>query len=205
MGQAAQSSKIRGLLFQWWVSGLIVVAILVLTLPGDMFLRSLALHGPAVAEGQWWLILTSQLVHLSLNHALLNVAGYLFVVYCFRRELSPAQELIILSVSMLAVGLGIYWFNPEIVWYYGLSGAIYGVLIGCVLANAPRMPVISGLFFMFVVGKVVYEQFFASPDRVTAQLIGGPVAIDAHLYGLLIGLFLGVAWLGKDLFYRADQ
>jgi len=179
-----------------WSTALVVALVLLFSLSPVTWVDQLSLTQAGIAAGQWWRLLTSQIVHLSVNHALLNAAGFLIVSVSFRQDVTPLREVIILLISMLGVGLGIYRFNPEIGWYVGLSGAIYGVLVHHLILGARRTPVIALGFLVFVVGKVVYEQFIAGPDRSIETFIGGAVAEDAHLYGVLIGVSLGIVSLG---------
>ena len=44
-------------------------------------------------------------------------------------------------------------------------------------------------------GKFIYEQYISGPDTVTAEIIGGQVAIDSHLYGAITGVLVGVVSL----------
>lgn len=174
-----------------WSTALVVGIVLLFSLasPEQVALMSLTHNG--VTDGQWWRIFTSQIVHLGVNHALLNAAGFLIVSVAFRQEVTSRREVLVLLVSMLGVGLGIFHFNPEIGWYVGLSGAIYGVLVHHLMLGARRTPLLAGGFLFFVVGKVIYEQFIAGPDRTIEDFIGGAVAEDAHLYGVITGSLLG--------------
>lgn len=179
-----------------WSTALVVGLVLLFSLSSERLVEQLSLTQNGVDAGQWWRLLTSQIVHLSLNHALLNAAGFLIVSVSFRQDVTPLREIVALLVSMSGVGLGIYRFNPEIGWYVGLSGAIYGVLVHHLMLGARRTPVIALGFLVFVVGKVIYEQFLAGPDRSIETFIGGAVAEDAHLYGVIVGAVLGGVSMG---------
>lgn len=174
-----------------WSTTMVVALVLLLGLSPDTWVQTLSLTQRGVASGEWWRIVTSQVVHLSMNHALLNAAGFLIVSLAFRQDVNARREMGVLLISMIGVGLGIYLFNPEIGWYVGLSGAIYGVLVHHLMVGARRTPVIASGFLVFVLGKVIYEQFLAGPDRDIEQFIGGTVAEDAHLYGVIVGLVAG--------------
>ncbi len=174
-----------------WSTALVVGLVLLFSFSPASLVALLSLTQTGISQGEWWRLLTSQIVHLSVNHALLNAAGFTIVSVAFRQDVSALREVTVLLASMLCVGLGIYAFNPEIGWYVGLSGAIYGVLVHHLMVGARRTPVIAGGFLVFVVGKVIYEQFLAGPDRDIETFIGGAVAEDAHLYGVMIGLLAG--------------
>lgn len=185
---------------QWWFSVLVMVVICLTTQLPDHIIHSLALVHDSVSNGEVWRIVTSQFVHLGFNHTVLNLVGYLIVSASFREDITPREEMIALGISVLGVGCGIYLFNPEIGWYVGLSGAIYGILTHYLIIGWRRSAILSLFFGLFLVGKFIYEQLIAGPDTVTAGLIGGMVAIDSHLYGAITGLVTGIIsllWIHK--------
>ncbi|OUS24847.1 rhombosortase [Gammaproteobacteria bacterium 45_16_T64] len=179
---------------QWWFSLLMMGSIIVLSAFGNDVTQALALNADKINGGEWWRLISAHFVHLSPNHALLNVTGYLILGFGFRNEVNPKEEMSALFFAMTGVGLGIYFFSPELSWYVGLSGATYGLLVSNVIISMKKTPFLSGFFLFFVVTKIIYEQFFAPTDRFTEELIGGSVAIDSHLYGAISGIFPGLFW-----------
>lgn len=182
---------------EWWFSLLVLAVIFLLSAYGEAATQTLSLKRDMINGGEWWRIISSQFVHLSVNHTLLNATGYIILCFGFRKEVSATQEMITLFIAMAGVGFGIYWFNPEIAWYVGLSGAIYGLLVSNAMIGAKKTPYLSAFFLFFVVSKIIYEQFFALPDRTTEAIIGGEVAIDSHLYGALSGILPGLFWVWR--------
>lgn len=166
----------------------------------------LALSRAAIAQGEWWRVVTSQLAHLGPAHALMNAAGFFIISFSFRPDFSPVHEATVLFTSMIAVAAGILLLNPEIHWYMGLSGAIYGLLIHHLVAGAREQRRLAWLFIAGVTGKLAYEQWFAPPDRLTEAIIGGMVAVDAHLYGACWGAICGLISRGGQQVFkqRAD-
>lgn len=158
----------------------------------------LDLKGTLVDNGEWWRLVTSQFIHLTFNHTVLNITGYFIVAFSFRHEVKPLRELITLFICIMGVGIGIWKLNPEIYSYVGLSGAIYGMLASYVIIGYRKTPFLSVFFILYLIGKFSYEQFFASSDRTTEAFIGGLVAKDSHLYGAATGLILGVLWYVID-------
>lgn len=186
--EAKAQQNYNEFLRQWWFGVAVMVTITATSFLSNDWIDRLALIPEAVSDGQWWRLLTSQFVHLGFSHTSMNLMGYLIIGVAFREDIRPWQEARILAISVLGVGLGLYWFSADIQWYVGLSGAIYGLLAAYLLLGWRRSPALSLLFGFFLISKLVYEQGFAGPDTVSADLIGGPVAIDAHLYGALTGL-----------------
>ncbi|MCG8671760.1 MAG: rhombosortase [Pseudomonadales bacterium] len=186
------------LLSQWWFTCLLLISILALNaLPPDIEAMLDLRHHP-VSNGEWWRIYSSQISHLSFNHTLLNFAGYAFIAFSFREEISAKREIFITFISMSGVGLGIYIFNPDMYSYVGLSGAIYGVLIAFVIIGINRTPGLSILFLGFIVAKFIFEHFNGGAASETEQFIGGKVATDSHLYGALTGILPGLYFFQKD-------
>lgn len=180
---------------QWWFSVFVMALICITTFFPESLIQQLALIHKPISNGEIWRLVTSQFVHLGFNHTLLNLVGYLIVSASFREDITPKEEAVSLLICSVGVGLGIYWFNPEIHWYVGLSGAIYGILTHYLIVGWKRSPMLSLFFGLFLIGKFIYEQLIAGPDTVTADFIGGQVAIDSHLYGAITGACVGLSSL----------
>ena len=97
----------------------------------------------------------------------------------------------------LSMGLGISLLvtfnNPEISDYAGHSGILYGLYLLGGLSLFSRDRLISVLLIAAIVIKIVIEQF-SSIDFTTADLIGAPVIVDAHLYGFLMAIAIALIW-----------
>ncbi|RLT95321.1 MAG: rhombosortase [Ketobacter sp.] len=198
--EAAARRSFNEFFRQWWFSVAVMLLICLTTLLPASTIHDLALVHDKVSDGEFWRIISSQFVHLGFNHTVLNLVGYLIVSASFREDITPTEEMTALGICALGVGMGIYLFNPEIGWYVGLSGAIYGILTHYLIIGWRRSAILSAFFGLYLIGKFVYEQLIAGPDTVTADLIGGAVAIDSHLYGAITGLVTGLISLW--LFHR---
>lgn len=198
--EAQATARAHGFFQQWWFSLLVMALISVTTLLPHSVVDQLALQRDAVTGGEWWRIISSQFVHLGFNHTLLNIVGYLIIATAFREDVTPAEEAVSLLLANLGVGLGIYFFSLDIVWYVGLSGAIYGLLTHNLIVGYRRSPILSIFFGLFLAGKFYYEQFISGPDTATAAFIGADVAIDSHLYGAITGFVTG--FISLLLFHR---
>lgn len=197
------TARAREFFRQWWFSLIVMVLIVATSGLSPAMIDTLALVADKIREGEWWRIVTSQFVHVGTNHMLLNVVGYLIVGAAFREDVNPKEEAVALAFAVLGVGMGIYLLNPEIQWYVGLSGAIYGLLVHNLIVGWRRSTILSLLFTAFLLGKFYHEQFVSGPDTVTASFIGAQVAIDSHLYGAVTGLVTGL--MSFFLFHRHAQ
>jgi len=149
---------------------------------------ALSYQRAALAEGQWWRLLTAHFVHLDLEHAALNAMGLVLMWALFARDYPPLRWLAIYLGTALTVSAGLWWFSPEVAWYVGASGALHGVMTAGTLAHLRRGDLDGWILAIFIVVKLGYEQlagalpFAGSPDTV----------VDAHLYGAIGGVVLAL-------------
>ena len=138
-----------------------------------------------------WRLATGQLVHLGWTHLLMNLVGLAVVWWIFGRDLTARQWGAAIAACGLGVGAGLLAFSPGLAWYVGFSGILHGLLAVVVVVRVSRRPApLDLLLAAALVAKLVLERF-AGGEAGTAQLIGGAVAVDAHLYGALAGVVVG--------------
>jgi rhomboid family GlyGly-CTERM serine protease len=144
----------------------------------------LAYDRDALARGQIWRLLSAHLVHLDLEHAVLNSLGLVLMWALFVRDYSLRQWLAILLVVVAAIDAGLWFRSSTVQWYVGSSGALHGVMAAGSWARLRRGELDGWLLAAVLAGKLVYEQ--------TAGALpfsgSGAVVVDAHLYGVLGGL-----------------
>lgn len=175
----------------------LLCACLLLLLPelgGETTRQALRFDRQAVESGEGWRLLTAHFVHLDLEHALLNCLGLLLMWALFAREFSPWRWLAIYCTAALAVGLGLWWFSPEIEWYVGASGALHGVMCAGTVAHLRRGDRDGWILAVFVSAKLLYEQLVGA-----LPFAGGEdTVVDAHLYGALGGALLALFLRSRD-------
>ncbi|MBI2379738.1 MAG: rhombosortase [Gammaproteobacteria bacterium] len=144
----------------------------------------------AVLDGQWWRLATANLVHTNLPHALLNLAGLGLCCLLFPGLKNPRPWLLALLLCALA-STAFLLLYPEITWYVGLSGALHGLfLFGAV--QEWRLGIRSaGAIAALVLGKLLWEHW-GGMEPGTAELIAARVVTEAHWWGGLAGLALGL-------------
>jgi membrane associated rhomboid family serine protease len=147
--------------------------------------RHLALYGPAVADGEWWRVVTGGFLHAGLLHIAFNM----FALYILGTILEPAigtpRFLGIYAVSLLAGSLGALLVTPDSPTV-GASGAIFGLMLGAfVIARHRGLEQVAGqigiyillnLFFTFGVNGI-------SVGGHVGGLIGGGLAALLIAYG----------------------
>jgi membrane associated rhomboid family serine protease len=94
--------------------------------PGGSLFEKWALFGPAVANGDWWRLLTAAFLHGSVIHIGLNMFVLYLVGGAVESYMGPGRYLALYLVSGLAGSAGALVVNPTEVTV-GASGAIYGI------------------------------------------------------------------------------
>lgn len=157
-----------------------------LALFGDSTARVLRYQRDAILAGQWWRIISGNLVHLGWPHLALNLAGLLLVWLLFHRSLTTRDWTIVTLASALAVGGGLLLFDPHLEWYVGLSGVLHGLFAAGLLAALLAGNRADWLVLMLFIAKLAWEQLVGTMPG-TAKIAGGNVIVDAHLYGAIGG------------------
>lgn len=188
-----------------WLPPLALMAlVLLLGLGGDAVREALRYDAPAIAAGQWWRLLTGNLVHLGPWHLFLNEVGLLVLVLLCPEPLSWAvwaRRLLLLGLGM---SLGLYFFVPDTRWYVGMSGVIHGLFLLGLGRQIMQRDLIAAACLAYLVGKVGWEMLSGVPVS-DEEAIGGRVLVESHLYGslsaLLYGLIFG-AFTRRETFFR---
>ena len=148
----------------------------------------------AIAGGQGWRLLTGQIAHLGLHHALLNTLGLVLVWALFAREWKPLQWAIIVFVVTVAIDAGLWFLDPGISWYVGASGALHGFMVAGVVAYIRRRDPLGWIMAGVLVLKLAYEHLHG-PLPFAGK--GVPVVVAAHLYGAAGGLVASAILLAR--------
>ena len=168
----------------WWIPVVVSVTSIVLQAVGlDTALRY---SREGVNQGALWLLLTGNLVHLGWSHLWLNLAGLLMVWWFFDTEFSLVEWLWVLLVSGLFVTVGLYLLDPYLIWYVGLSGLLHGLFIAGGIRLLGRDTRFAILLLLLFAAKLAWEQLIGSLPG-TSDMAGGPVVVNAHLYGAVGG------------------
>jgi membrane associated rhomboid family serine protease len=147
--------------------------------------RQLVLWSPAVADGQWWRLLTSAFLHYGLMHIAFNM----LVLYVMGPQLEQTFGRLrygaLYAMSALGGSVLVYLLSPLNSATAGASGAIFG-LFGATFVVAKRLnldvrPIIALIGFNVVFTLVV--------PLVTSQNISW----QGHLGGLVTGGLVAAA------------
>lgn len=181
--------------------------VLVLTATGLMLLSALfgetvrdllRFDRQAIEAGQVWRLVTCHLVHLNLNHALLNLTGFVLCSVFFDDLLRARTLCLWFAVSAPVVGALFYFVDTDLSFYVGLSGILHGYFILCLLIGLPGQPGLHLLVLALVIGRLVWEQMPDYDVHYMRDWIDGRVYVNAHLYGAIVGAFLGSVLLWRQ-------
>jgi rhomboid family GlyGly-CTERM serine protease len=79
------------------------------------------------------------------------------------------------------------WLNPGLIWYVGLSGVLHALFVAGLLGDIREHAALGWLVLLGFAGKIIFEQMYG-PLPGSERSAGGPVVVDAHLYGAIAGL-----------------
>jgi rhomboid family GlyGly-CTERM serine protease len=170
----------------------LAVLFVVLILPeagGETARLALRYDRAAVAAGEWWRFLTAHIVHLDLEHAVLNALGLVLMWALFARDYGARAWVVIVLLSIAAIDAGFWFRDTSLSWYVGSSGALHGVMAAGTLAHVLRRDLDGWILAAFIVVKLAFEQSTGALPFAEAD---ASVVVNAHLYGALGGL-LGAA------------
>ena len=184
---------------------LILALSLLLVWTQSLDVNSWAYNRDAIANGEYWRLITGHFIHLNNMHLLLNMLGVGLVLMLFDNVLAIWQWLVVLLASAFIISVLMYLNLPQVQGYVGLSGVIHGlyVLASMRLLIQPKERNLAIILILLVTLKLLTENR-GQGISFTADMIGGHVLLQAHLFGALVGLLFGVlAWLPKWL--NADK
>jgi rhomboid family GlyGly-CTERM serine protease len=169
-----------------WLIGLLAATVVLIYFAGEPARDLLRYEREAVlVKDEYWRLLTGHFVHGDLRHMLLNLAGLGLMPALFPRHYSLFAWLWIAAASIAAIDIGFVWYEPQLDWYVGLSGALHGVLAaGAIAWWRYESRALALALTLILALKIAWEQ-----TQGALPLSGDmPVIVDAHLYGALGGV-----------------
>ena len=147
----------------------------------------------AIAQGEWWRLITGHWVHSDLAHASWDIAALFLLGILFEARLQWRLPLALL-VATVGVDAWLWWGNPVLQYYCGLSGILNSLLIVGLLQlwHDLRHPLIM-LTGTGAVVKIIVE-IYAGQALLTQTV--WPSVPAVHAVGFLCGLVLaGGIWV----------
>lgn len=141
-----------------------------------------------VSQGDYWLWLTANFVHLGWAHYWMNMGALGLLWLMFVMRLSTAEWIFLFIATSLFCSLCLEHWNTELYYYVGLSGTLHGVISAGVWREWKYDKVFCLSVGTLVGLKLAYEQI-VGPLPGSEESAGGNVIVDAHLYGAIGGIF----------------
>lgn len=152
----------------------------------------LGLFPEKVLDGEWYRVITGQLLHTNLNHFLLNSSGLILVWALHGEYYSVKHYLILMLLCLTLVGITLMFF-ANYSHYAGLSGVLHSLLIYGGIIDITKQEKTGWLLLTGIGIKVAYENIVGASEQ-TEQLIGAAVATEAHLIGVIVGCIAAVIY-----------
>jgi rhomboid family GlyGly-CTERM serine protease len=160
---------------------------LVLAAGGDELRELGRYERDAIGNGEYWRLATGHLVHLGFGHLWPNLLALIIVGMLLEGVYRNADWWRVTLASAAAIDLGLYYLEPSVAWYVGLSGVLHGCVAGGAIALLAQRQTLGGVLALGLSAKLLFEQV-VGPVPFTAESVGGPVVVSAHLYGAIGGL-----------------
>jgi membrane associated rhomboid family serine protease len=153
------------------------------------------LYGPAVADGDWYRLITAAFLHYGPIHLAMNMLGVWWIGGILEDALGSIRYGLLYLVSGLAGSAGALLANPTGLTV-GASGAVFGILGAALVLERQQTFVLGGSAITLIVLNLAFT--FAVPG----------ISIGGHLGGLAGGALaiLALSQFGKRsaLYSRID-
>ncbi len=169
---------------KWLPVGMIALLMLVFQLIGPEMLRY---ETRLINDLEFWRLLTGHWVHANWIHYVLNMAGLILCVSLTDITWNLSQWLTRILLLTVGISMVFFAFHTNIGWYVGFSGVLFGLYILAATDTLKRQPFMSGSLLIIIGLKITLDQW-SSVNMTTSELIGVPVLVEAHLYGVLIAI-----------------
>jgi membrane associated rhomboid family serine protease len=134
-----------------------------------------ALYGPAVADGDWWRIVTAGFLHAGLVHLGFNMFALFILGTLLEPGIGTPRFLAVYFISLLAGSFGALLLSPDAVTV-GASGAIFGLMSAAfIIARHRGIEQLAGQIGVFILINLAFT-------------VGAShISIGGHLGGLVGG------------------
>jgi len=148
----------------------------------------------AIAQGEWWRLLSAHLVHGDPVHAAWDIAALLLLGLLFEPRLQWRLPLVLLG-GVVAVDAWLWWGEPGLLYYCGLSGILNSLMVFGLLQwwRDERHPLL-GVVAAAAGLKIILE---INAGQALLTQTAWPSVPAAHAAGYACGLVLASVTLRK--------
>jgi rhomboid family GlyGly-CTERM serine protease len=122
-----------------------------------------------------------------MTHLLLNIAGLAVVWLLVGGGYSLLNWVLVIASSLAVIDLCFWFLDPGLGWYVGMSGLLHSMLVAGIVSRVAAAKGESLALAAIIAVKIAWEQL-AGPLPGSELSAGGPVVVNAHLYGVVAGV-----------------
>ena len=148
----------------------------------------------AIAQGEWWRLITSTLLHGSILHLLFNMYALYWLGPQLEQALGHKRFAALYVLSALGGSVASYWFSDVRTVSVGASGAIFGLITATIVIGREMRTDVSQLIVLLGINVIIG---FAQPGIDWRAHFGGAVTGAAVAY-----LFTKGTRLNRDRIHR---
>jgi len=182
----------------WRLPAVLILSSGLIELFGDAGRSFLQFDRAAISVAELWRLISGHFVHLGPNHFFLNAFGLVLVWLLVGMHFTLRQWLIVIVVSIAGIDAGLWFFDPQLTWYVGMSGFLHGMLVAGIVKGFQAVPREATVVGVAVLMKIMFEQLIG-PLPGSEQSAGGDVVVNAHLYGVLAGVAAAAGFWNRDI------
>lgn len=171
------------------------VSIFALSLIFGSFAISFGMIPAAIAQGEWWRLFTSTLLHGSILHLLFNMYALYWLGPQLERSLGHMRFAALYVLSALGGSVASYWFSELNTVSVGASGAIFGLITATIVIGREMRTDVSQLVVLLGINVVIG---FLQPGIDWRAHFGGAVTGAAVAF-----IYTKGTRLNRDQIHRA--
>jgi membrane associated rhomboid family serine protease len=149
--------------------------------PGGKIYTNWELRGDAVANGDWWRLITAAFLHGSVIHLGLNMLALAWLGAPVERYIGSVRYLGLYIASGLAGSAGALIATPPNINTVGASGAVFGILGALLIIEYQQTGKVTGQAFTLILINLAFSFTVAG------------ISIGGHIGGLIGGILAMLA------------
>jgi rhomboid protease GluP len=139
-----------------FVSAIYILQVLSKSLIGSNWaVFMFGLHPPAVANGDWWRLITATFLHGSLLHLGFNMLALWILGTQIESYLGSKNFLLLYFVSAIGGSLASFYFSPPATFSIGASGAIFGLMGAFIVIGKKLRADVSQIMILLLINVVL--------------------------------------------------
>lgn len=193
--------QLRSIISPAWLLAIALSALMLFAL--QWFRNDLLFERTLINNGEWWRLISGNFVHNTLNHLYMNLLGLLLLGLLFHEHFTIKWFAVSTFFLSIIVGLGLYFYAPNLNMYVGFSGILYGLYLVAAINAIKHKDLITGIgILVIIIGKLFWDLLDPTLNDSSAELIGISIATESHWLGASGGIILGLLYY---FFTRHDQ